>query len=103
MESPLLVLLQVARVFEEQGIAYVVVGSFASSLHGVYRTTNGIDIVADIRLEQVGALFTALKDDFYIDEATARPAVMGHRFFNIIHFDSVFKVDIFVPPPNDFS
>ncbi|MDT5122109.1 MAG: hypothetical protein QOC96_1591 [Acidobacteriota bacterium] len=103
MESPLAVLLQIARVFDEQGIVYVVVGSFASSLRGVYRTTNDIDIVADIKLEQVNAFVAALQNDYYIDEQAARRAVTSHRSFNVIHFDSVFKVDIFIPPSDDFS
>ena len=103
MESPFIVLSQIAGVLEERGISYVVVGSFASSLRGVYRTTNDIDIVADIKLEQVNGLVSALQDDFYIDELAARRAVIGHSSFNVIHFESVFKVDLFVPSPNEFS
>ncbi|HEX8847331.1 MAG TPA: hypothetical protein VF791_21995 [Pyrinomonadaceae bacterium] len=103
MESPLIVLLQITHALDAQGINYVVVGSFASSLHGIYRTTNDIDIIADIKLEQINALVATLQNDFYIDEQSARRAVMTHRSFNIIHFESVFKVDIFVPPLDDFS
>ena len=94
MESPLIVLSLIARVLEERGIAYVVVGSFASSLRGVYRSTNDIDIVADLKLEQVKGLVSALQEEFYIDELAARRAVLSHSSFNIIHFDSVFKVDL---------
>jgi hypothetical protein len=103
MESPLAVLLQAAHAFDEQGIAYVVVGSFASSLRGVYRTTNDVDILAAIKLEQVSALVASLQDNFYIDEQAVRRAVTSHRSFNVIHFDSVFKVDIFIPSSDDFS
>lgn len=103
MESPLAVLLQIARIFDEQGIAYVVVGSFASSLRGLYRTTNDIDIIADIRIEQVNAFITALQNDFYADGQAARRAVTSHRSFNVIHFDSVFKIDIFVLSSDEFS
>jgi hypothetical protein len=97
MESPFVVLLQIARVLEEQGIAYVVVGSFASSLRGVYRATGDVDIVAAIKPEQIPSLVATLQNDFYIDEQAVRRAVAGRRSFNAIHFDSVFKVDIFVP------
>jgi hypothetical protein len=103
MESPFAVLLRIARVFEEQGIAYVVVGSFASSLRGLYRTTGDVDIVADIKPEQIDLFVAALQNDFYIDELTVRRAVTGRRSFNAIHFDSVFKVDIFIPSSDDFT
>lgn len=103
MESPLAVLLRIARVFDEQGIAYVVVGSFASSLRGLYRTTGDVDIVVDIKPEQINAFVAALQPDFYIDEVAVRRAVTSWGSFNAIHFDSIFKVDVFIPPPDDFT
>jgi predicted nucleotidyltransferase len=102
MESPFAVLSQITRALEEQNIAYVVVGSFASSLRGMYRTTGDVDIVASIKPEHVGTLIASLQDQFYIDEQAVLRAVRDGRSFNAIHFDSVFKVDIFVSH-NDFS
>jgi hypothetical protein len=103
MESPFLVLSHITRVLEEQSIAYVVVGSFASSLRGLYRTTGDVDIVALIGLENVDALISALKDQFYLDPSAVRRAISEHRSFNAIHFNSVFKVDIFIPAADDFG
>ena len=57
MDLPLSVLSQVAAILEKQGIRYVLVGSFASSIHGMYRSTADIDIVADITTDQVHPLF----------------------------------------------
>ncbi len=56
MESPLVVLSQVARVLEQQEITYVLVGSLASSMHGMYRSTANIDLLADIKPDQVRPL-----------------------------------------------
>jgi predicted nucleotidyltransferase len=103
METPFSVLSEIARILEEQGIAYVVVGSFASSMRGLYRATADVDIVADIKADQIKPLVAALRDTFYIDEQAVRRAVSEHRSFNAIHFDSVFKVDIFIPPTDDFG
>lgn len=103
METPFVVLLEVARVLEESGIAYVVVGSFASSMRGLYRATGDVDIIADINLNQVRPLVLALQENFYLDEQAIRTAVTQCRSFNAIHFDSVFKIDIFIPPESDFS
>ena len=103
MDLPLSVLSQIVAILEEQGIRYVLVGSFASSIHGMYRSTADIDIVADIKTEQVHPLFEALRDDFYVDEHVMRDAVDQRGSFNAIHFESVFKVDIFIPKTDSFG
>ena len=69
----------------------------------MYRSTADIDILADIKTEQVRPLFKALRDSFYVDEQVMREAVIRRRSFNAIHFDSVFKVDFFVTKSDDFA
>ncbi len=103
MDLPLSVLSQIVDILEKQGIRYVLVGSFASSVHGMYRSTADLDIVADISSEQIQALFNALRHDFYVDEHVMRDAVVQRGSFNAIHFDSVFKVDIFIPKTDSFG
>ncbi|MCU1268657.1 MAG: hypothetical protein JWM21_4975 [Acidobacteria bacterium] len=103
MDNPVSVLSEVVRILEEHGVIYVLVGSMASSMHGMYRATADIDFLADIKQEQVVPLLNALQDRFYVDEQALRQAVTQHRSFNAIHFDSVFKIDIFIPKSDDFS
>jgi hypothetical protein len=68
MENPFSVLSEVASTLERQGIIYVLVGSLASSIHGMYRSTADIDILADVKPRHVRPLRNALHDTFYIDE-----------------------------------
>jgi hypothetical protein len=103
MENPFKVLALVANVLERQRIAYVLVGSLASSIHGMYRSTADIDIVADVKPDQVVPLLSALQGNFYVDEHAVREAIERRQSFNAIHFDSVFKVDIFIPKSDEFS
>lgn len=103
MESPFLVLSQVARVLEQHEITYVLVGSLASSMHGMYRSTADIDLLADIKAEHIRPLLDALNKSFYVDEHAVQQAVEQRRSFNAIHFDSVFKVDIFIPKADEFA
>lgn len=91
MVLPISVLSLVTSELERLKIRYVLVGSFASSLHGLYRATADIDILADIKAEQVGPLHKALKEAFYVDELAMRNAITRGHSFNAIHFDSVFK------------
>ena len=103
MNNPFIVLSEVVHLLDERGINYVVVGSLASSMHGMYRATADIDLIADIQPSQVRPLLEELQNRFYVDEQAVEQAVSQQRSFNAIHFDSVFKVDIFIPKPGDFA
>lgn len=88
--------LLVTQTLEQLGIAYAVGGSLASSIHGVMRSTLDVDIVADLSLSHIQPLVAALSKEFYADEEMIRDAIERKNSFNLIHFDTAFKVDIFV-------
>ncbi len=89
--------LRVAAVFESLGISYLVGGSIASSLHGIPRATEDVDVVALIAGRQVPALVAALGEEFYADADTILDAILHRSEFNLIHLPTVTKVDVFVP------
>ena len=97
------VLLRVAGLLEEMRIPYIVVGSVASSLQGFSRATADVDIVADLRPEHVAPFFAALKDEYYVDDQAMRRAISLRRMFNLIHLDTLIKVDIYVPKDDEFG
>ncbi len=101
--EPIEVTQQIARTFERLGILYLVGGSLASSLHGIPRATQDVDIVADIKLNQVVSFVEVLKAEFYIDADMIREAIRNRSSFNIIHLATMFKVDIFVLKPDHTS
>lgn len=88
--------LLVAQTLEQIGIPYAVGGSLASSLHGVMRSTLDVDIVADMRLEHIQPLVAALSKEFYADDEMMRDAIEHQSSFNLIHYETAFKVDIFI-------
>lgn len=87
---------KVVRVFEKLSIAYHIVGSLASSAFGIARATLDVDIVADIKLEQVSPIEELLKEEFYVDTGMIRDAIQRESSFNLIHLETMFKVDVFV-------
>jgi hypothetical protein len=103
MSNQIEVILRVATVFEELQIRYLIGGSVASSIQGFSRATADVDIVADLHPEHVAPLYAALKDDFYADDQAMRRAVSLRRMFNLIHSDTFFKVDIYIPQNDEFS
>jgi len=95
--------LLVTQTLEQIGISYAVGGSLASSLHGVMRSTLDVDIVADMRLEHIPLLVAALSKEFYADDEMMRDAIEHHSSFNLIHYETAFKVDIFIRKLRDFD
>jgi hypothetical protein len=95
--EPIEVTILVTQVFEKLGIPYLIGGSLASTLHGMVRTTQDSDIVAEMKLEHLQPFVSALQNEFYIDEKMIAESIVHHTSFNIIHRESMFKVDVFIP------
>ncbi len=93
----------VTRVLDSLDIRYVIGGSMASIVHGMIRTTMDVDIVADLNAEQVESFISGLQGVFYIDEQMILQAVQRRSSFNLIHLQSMFKVDIFIPKERPFD
>ena len=96
------VVAEVVQALEQIGVAYALGGSFASSVHGRPRATNDADLVADVRLSHVEALTTALQDRFYVERAAVEEALQRGGAFNVIHYATAFKVDVFICGTSDF-
>jgi hypothetical protein len=96
LPEPVGVALHIARVLETLGVRYVTAGSLASSLHGEPRSTNDIDIVADLRAHHMSALALTLGADWVWSEDAARDAIVRGASFNAVHVKTALKVDVFV-------
>jgi len=53
--------------------------------------------------EHVMPFFNALKSAFYVDDEMIREAISHQRSFNVIHLETLFKVDIFVAKDREFD
>ena len=92
---------QLKPVLESLGIRYVVVGSLASSAHGVYRATADGDLLAQLSPGQASRLPSALGSNWYSDADMIERALRERRAFNLIHIPTAQKIDIF-PAWKDF-
>jgi len=86
----------VVEAFERLGIPYSIGGSVASSTYGIARATMDVDIVAAIQLEHVGILVEQLHTTYYIDPDMMINAINQQSSFNLIHLETMWKVDIFI-------
>lgn len=100
--EPIEVTIKVTHVFDSLGIPYLISGSLASTLYGMVRSTQDSDIVAEMRPEHLEPFVSALQDEFYMDNEMIAESIKHHSSFNIIHRETMFKVDVFIPLPRPF-
>lgn len=87
----------VIDILETQQIPYMLVGSLASAVYGEPRLTQDIDVVVDLRSEQVAALCQAFPEpEFYRSLPAATEAVLRGGQFNVIHPTSGNKIDFLI-------
>jgi hypothetical protein len=101
--EPVYVTLLVVDVLEKLEVPYLIGGSFASTSYGRVRTTQDVDIVAQLQSHQVTSFVEALGDAFYADEQVIRQAIERRTNCNLIHQETMFKVDLFIPKPRLFD
>lgn len=103
LTEPIRVILKVVKVFEHLGINYLIGGSLASAVYGTIRATLDVDMVADINPYQVPKFVSLLQGEFYIDEDMILDAIKHVSSFNLIHLESMFKVDVFILKQRPFD
>ncbi len=95
--SPISIVLLVTEELEKLGIPYFLAGSLASALYGVGRSTLDADIVADLPAEMVNNFVSALERQFVVDQEMILNAISRRGSFNLLHRQTMFKVDVFLP------
>ena len=91
------------EVLEELGVTYHIGGSVASSIYGLPRLTIDVDIIADLHQEHVRPVVIRLQTDYYIDEDMIRDAIRRRSSFNVIHLETMLKVDVYIPKSRPFD
>lgn len=84
-------------------VAHMLGGSLASSVHGVPRTSIDGDLVADLELQHVTPLMERLGGAYSVDAGRMRAAIEARRSFNLIHLQTMFKIDVFVAKRRPFD
>jgi len=93
----------VLRVLGGLGVRHFVGGSIASSAHGVARASVDGDVVAELEPSHVARFVSELRDFYYVPEDRVRDAVARRASFNVIHLETMLKVDVFVSRDRPFD
>ena len=90
-------------LLDRLGVAWYVGGSVASTVHGHFRATNDVDVIAWLREDHAAAIRESLEAGHYVDESSIRDAVHRRSSFNLVHYGTGLKIDVFVPPDSEYE
>jgi len=90
------VLLEIGAVLDRMGFEWLLGGSLASSILGEPRASVDIDLALRLQLPDIDRLARELDPSFFVDPEAGRDAVRRAASFNVIHRETMLKVDLFV-------
>jgi hypothetical protein len=93
----------VLEALRRLGVRHYVGGSIASSAHGVPRASVDADVAAELHPEHAPRLVAALRGAYYVPEERVRDAIARRASFNVIHLETMVKVDVFVSKDRPFD
>jgi len=102
MQNELDILRDVTKRFDKAGIQYMLTGSFALNYYAEPRMTRDIDIVVALTPEDADSVVAVFEDDYYVPRNAVGRAITHHTLFNIIHGESVLKVDCIIRKDTEY-
>jgi len=96
MQNELDIVRDVSARLERAGIAYMLTGSMAMNYYAQPRMTRDIDIVVALEPGAATMIFREFDPDYYVPHDAVSSAIENPGMFNLIHLESVIKVDCIV-------
>lgn len=104
MEQDLLSAMEpILAILEREGIRYQIGGSVASSMYGVARSTVDVDMLAELLPQHIDAWVDGIEDAYYVSRKRVEDAVERQGSFNVIHLDTMIKIDVFVSATDPYD
>ena len=95
---------KVINLLNKHNIPYMLTGGLAVTVWGRARSTLDIDIVLDIKRNDVKKLASAFqKENFYIDEEAIEMALNKKISFNAIDFETNTTIDCYLVGNNEYE
>jgi len=92
----------ISHRFEQARIAYMLTGSMAMNYYAQPRMTRDIDVVIAISPDDVGRVAALFRPDYYVSEENIRESIAHESIFNLIHQESVIKVDCIIRKNSEY-
>lgn len=102
IQTELDVLRDVSERLESSGIAFMLTGSMAMNYYAQPRMTRDIDLVVQLAADQTDVLISLFEPDYYVDSYAVKNAIRQHSTFNLIHNETVIKLDCIVLKKDEY-
>jgi hypothetical protein len=96
MQTEIDIVRDVSTRLDGAGFAYMLTGSMAMNYYAQPRMTRDIDVVVALAPVDAGRIVDLFIADYYVSEEAVRDSIAGESIFNLIHNESVIKVDCIV-------
>ena len=96
MKTELDIVRDVSQRLDRMGLAYMLTGSMAMNYYAQPRMTRDIDVVVALAPADAEKIVDLFRADYYVSEEAVRDSIRSESIFNLIHNESVIKVDCIV-------
>jgi hypothetical protein len=96
MQSELDILRDITKRLDRAGLDYMLTGSIALNYYAEPRMTRDIDIVVALEPKDADLVVALFENDYYVPRNAVMRALANRTLFNIIHTESIFKVDCII-------
>jgi hypothetical protein len=102
MQNELDIVRDVSQKLDAAGIGYMLTGSLAMNCYAQPRMTRDIDVVVALRREDAERMVKLFSTDYYISREAVDSSIAHKSLFNLIHNESIIKVDCIVRKETDY-
>jgi hypothetical protein len=92
----------ISQRFERAHIPYMLTGSMAMNYYAQPRMTRDIDVVIAIASNDVDRVAALFRPDYHVSEENIRDSLAHESSFNVIHEESVIKVDCIIRKGSEY-
>ena len=96
MQNELDIVRDISTRLDEAGIGYMLTGSMAMNYYAQPRMTRDIDVVVRLRAGDADRVVRLFSPDYYVSREAVDSSITYQSLFNLIHNESVIKVDCIV-------
>ncbi|MGA2684517.1 MAG: hypothetical protein ABSF51_05645 [Verrucomicrobiota bacterium] len=102
MQNELDIVRDVSAKLDSAGIGYMLTGSMAMNYYAQPRMTRDIDVVVALRSADAARVVQLFSPDYYVSREAVDSSIAHQSLFNLIHNESVIKVDCIVRKQNEY-
>lgn len=102
MKNELDIVRDVSARLDGANIGYMLTGSMAMNYYAQPRMTRDIDVVVALRPADAALVAQLFSPDYYVSPEAVESSIANHSMFNLIHHESVIKVDCIVRKQGEY-